>query len=302
LAVEAINAAGGVAGRPLELVVRDDRGTLEGAAAADRELIEAGVVAIIGHMSSGQTLAGISVTQKAGVVLFSPAASTPLLSGKDDLFFRITPTNLDQAAGLAQHIYQERKLGRIAVVYDTDNAAYTESYAGAFAQALGPLGGAIVKQITFSAAANPDLTQLAADLQAANPDGLLIIASAINTAFIAQRVRLNNWNVPLFSSAWAQTEALIQNGGQAVEGLEIVIAYDANSQAPAFQTFKASYEKRFGRAPTFAAGEAYETVQVLAAALQKTGGQAWGLPQALLQTKNFPVLTGAVSLDDYGDV
>lgn len=77
LAVEAINAAGGVAGRPIELLVRDDRGTSEGAQAADRELISEGVVAIIGHMTSAQTVAGRLVTELAKMVLFSPAASTP---------------------------------------------------------------------------------------------------------------------------------------------------------------------------------------------------------------------------------
>jgi len=81
LAVDKINAAGGVAGRPIELVVRDDRGTSEGAQAADRELIAARVVAIIGHATSGQTIAALPVAEQAGMVLISPSSSTPKLSG-----------------------------------------------------------------------------------------------------------------------------------------------------------------------------------------------------------------------------
>ena len=87
LAMEKINAKGGIGGRPVELVVRDDLGTPEGARAADRDLIEAGVVAIIGHATSGQTMVGLSVTNPARVVMLSPTATTPELSGLDDFFF-----------------------------------------------------------------------------------------------------------------------------------------------------------------------------------------------------------------------
>ena len=302
LAVETINAAGGVAGRPIELVVRDDRGTPEGAQTADRELMGKGVVAIIGHMTSAQTVAGRSATEPAKMVLFSPAASTPELSGLDDFFFRITPTHLDQANILAQHVYHKRGLARIAVIYDTDNAAYAESYADAFAKSLESMGGQVVARISFASSRDPNLASLVTELRIANPAGLLIIASPLDTALLAQHTRLSGWNVPLFSSAWAQTEGLIQNGGQAVEGIEIMIAFDVNSQSAAYQKFKTRYQASFGHAPTFAAGEAYEVVLVLAAALGKTGGRAEGLPQALLKTHDFEGLIGKISLDAYGDV
>ncbi|CAG0964133.1 partial Leucine-, isoleucine-, valine-, threonine-, and alanine-binding protein, partial [Anaerolineae bacterium] len=89
LAVEEINAAGGIAGRPIELIVQDDLGTPEGAQAADRELIGAGVVAIVGHATSAQTISGLAVTNPARIVMLSPTATTPELSGLDDYFFRI---------------------------------------------------------------------------------------------------------------------------------------------------------------------------------------------------------------------
>ena len=83
LAFEEINAAGGVSGRKLALLVRDDLGTAEGARQADRELIRAGVVAIIGHATSQQTLHGREVTEGAQIVLISPTTSTPALDGID---------------------------------------------------------------------------------------------------------------------------------------------------------------------------------------------------------------------------
>jgi len=309
LAVDDVNARGGVTGRKIELVVRDDKGTPQGAQAADRELIDAGVVAIIGHATSGQTMAGLPVTAEAGVVLLSPSATTPDLSGLDDLFFRVVPTHLDQAQILARHVHENRGIEHIAIVFDTDNAAYSQSYRDAFAAVFQALGGQVTGEVSYSAAEEPDFEPLVTQLQAAtarlssrrSPDGLLIVAPALDTALIAQQTRLLDWEPALFASAWAQTEVLIQNGGRAVEGLETAIVFDVHSQAPAYRDFQARYQARFGRLPTFAAGEAYEAVRVLAAALEKTGGQAEGLPQALAQIRNFQGLIGNLSLDEYGD-
>jgi branched-chain amino acid transport system substrate-binding protein len=302
LAVEDINAAGGVAGRSIELVVRDDLGTPEGAQAADRELIDAGVVAIIGHMTSGQSVAALPVIEAAGMVLLSPTTSTPELSGLEDHFFRVNPDNSLEARTLARQVYRERGLDSLSVIYDADNAAYTHTFWAAFAKTYRALGGQVTGEVSFSSSEEPDFASLVGEFQRTGPDGLLIIASPLDTALIAQQTQLGGWQTPLFASGWAQTEALIQNGGQAVEEIEIVMNYDSNSQSPVFLGFQARYQERFSRAPTFAAAQAYEAMLVLAAALEKTGGQAERLPQALLETQNLEGLTGTISLNEYGDV
>jgi branched-chain amino acid transport system substrate-binding protein len=302
LAVEEINAAGGIAGRPIELILQDDLGTPEGAQAADQELIDAGVVAIIGHATSGQTMAGLAVTNPAHVVMLSPTTSTPELSGQDDYFFRIAYSLMNRAHALAQHIYQNRNITRIAVIYDTDNAAYSKAFLEAFAGKYQSLGGKLTAEAGFSSKSQPDFAPLVAQLRASNPDGLLIIAADIDTALIAQRTRLMDWPIPLFTTAWAQTETLVNNGGQAVEGLEIEIANALNNQAPAYLDFKTRYQARFGQAPAFGAALGYEAAKVLAAALQETNGKADGLAQALVGIKNFKGLSETFSFDRYGDV
>lgn len=301
LAVDTINETGGIGGRPIELLARDDLGTPEGAQAADRELIDADVVAIIGHMTSRQTLAALPITGEAGIVLLSPTASTPNLSGLDDHFFRVNPDNALEAHTLARQIYQRHNLTRLAVIYDNSNAAYTHTFWTAFAQAYHALGGQVVGEVVFSSAEETDFALLIAELQPTEPEALLIIASALDTAFIAQQTRISGWQTILFAVGWAQTEALLQNGGQAVEGIEIVMNYDSNSPKPTFLDFQTRYQQRFGRTPTFAAAQAYEAVLVLAAALEKTDGQAEGLRQSLLETRNLEGLTGNISLDEYGD-
>ena len=303
LAVADLNAAGGIAGRPVELLVRDDLGTPEGARAADRELIEAGVVAIVGHMTSGQSVAAVPVIDEARVVLMGPTTSTSRLAGLDDYFFRVTATTSTVARVQAEHIYRRRGLSRVAIAYSTDNEAFTQDYGTAFAEAYRDFGGEVVAYEGFSSFDETlDFTALMAALQRGDPHGLLIIAPAFETAFLAQQLRLHDIRVPLFATGWSQTQTLIANGGQAVEGLEIVRIYVSDSDNPAFMDFEERYRARFGQAPSFAAAQTYEAVRVLAAALEKTGGRAKGLREALLEIREFEGLIGPIFMDAYGDV
>lgn len=302
LAVEKINATGGVVGRQIELIIRDDLGTPDGAKNADRELIDMGVAAIIGHATSAQTVAGLQVTNPAHVLLLSPTTSTPDLSGKFEYFFRVYPTFSDSAKGFARHIYQNRKLTKLAILYDTDNAAYANKYQTIFADKYRSVGGFLVGEIGFSSAAKTDFNSILSQLRASNAEGLLIITSDVDAAMIVQRTRLMGWQVPLFASAWAQTATLIYNGGQTVEGMEIEQAYALNSQSPDFLDFKKLYQNRFGQLPSFGATFGYEAAMVLSTALQKTGGKSLELRQAMLEIKDFKGLIDNFSFNEYGDV
>ncbi len=302
LAVQQVNDAGGVNGQPIELLVRDDQGTPEGAQAANRSLIEAGVVAIIGHMTSSQSMAGREVTQAAGVILLSPTTSTPQLSGLDDYFFRVNPVSDLESRTLARHIYSGRGLSRTAIFYDTDNTAYTQNYVSGFVQRYSTLGGQVIAEIPFSSSARPDLAALVDAGRIDQAEAVLIVAAAGDAALLAQRVVLRHSAVKLFASGWASTESLIQNGGRAVEGLELVVSQVADSQSPVFVDFQARFEAQFDRSPTFAAAQAYEAVLVLVAALEKSQGRSDRLKSSLLQIQDFPGLNGTISFDPFGDV
>jgi branched-chain amino acid transport system substrate-binding protein len=284
------------------LLVADDEGDPDGAVTAAQRLVDSGVVAIIGHMTSSQSLAAYPYIEAAEVVLLSPTSTTPQLTGIDDFFFRIVPTHVVQAVAFAEYIYQTRGIVRLASIRDSDNAAYSQSYWDTFAAAFQGLGGQVTMQHAFDSAGNPDFAQSAQDLLSGEPEAILIIASAFNTALIAQQIRQINKKTSLFSSAWAQTEVLIQNGGRAVEGLEMAIAFDSNSQSAAYRDFQTRYEEKFGLSPTFAAGEAYECAFILFQALAQTEGEAANLPDALRDIDNVSVLNDPISIDEFGDV
>jgi branched-chain amino acid transport system substrate-binding protein len=163
------------------------------------------------------------------------------------------------------------------------------------------LGGNVDAETGFSAKAKPDFTPLLEKLHASDPDGLFIIASDIDTALIAQRTRLMDWQDPLFTTAWAQTETLINSGGKAVEGMEIELAMSLSAPTPVYLDFVKNWQTKYGSVPAFGSAQGYEAVKVLAVAMQKTGGKAEGLSQALESIKSFKGLSEAFSIDEYGD-
>jgi branched-chain amino acid transport system substrate-binding protein len=301
MAVEELNASGGIDGRQIKLLVEDDLGTPEGARAAENKLIDAGVVAVIGHFTSAQTLAGYAVNEARGVLLFSATASTSALTAKKDLFFRTVASTESLGQGFGRYVCGDLGIRSIGIIYDLDNGSYSTPLMESFKSSFTGLDCQVTSQVEFSEAASPDFSPLVDELKESNPEAVLIIASPANTAVIAQLVDLKNWEVELFTSSWAQSEITIQNGGKTVEGLEMIIAFDVNNPSPALQEFKTNYQKHYNASPVFTAMEGYETMRMLAAALQKTGGESVELPGALLELKDFQGLVGTVRMDQYGD-
>ncbi len=303
LAVDKINSEGGVNGRPIKLVIRDDLGSSEGAIAADEELINGEKLPmIIGHMTSGTMTAAWPQFKDSGVVYLSPTVSTPQLAGMDDNFFRLIVINSFMAERLALYAANDLHLKQIAIFYDTDNASFTDTYREGFTKYFTANGGEVVRTHAFSSSTLPDFKPVLSDLQAAPPDGIFIIASAFDSALIAQQAHLEGLHAQLLASNWSFTDDLIQNGGSAVDGMVTVVSHDENSRSPEYLDFSKRFQDRFGRAPTFAAGYGYEAVTVLANALQKTDGRSENLKQALLETRSFAGVFGDISFDQYGDV
>lgn len=302
LAIEEINESGGICGRKISLIVDDDCGTTENAKKGDQDLINKGAVAIIGHATTAQTLEGLKVTNPNKVVMIGPTVSTPELTGIDDYFFRIHPSFKNSAESFVDHIYNYNKIKNIAIIYDTDNISYAKTYARIFGDKFKDMGGNIVSEIQFSSEVQPDFTPLLSILEKSKPDGLLIVASDIDTAIIAQRAKFRDKNIKLYAAAWAQTETLISNGGQAVEGMEIEQAYDVTSKSQKFVDFKSNYKVRFGNEASFGAAYSYEATMVLAEALKNANCNKDKLKDALLEIHDFSGLIDKISIDKFGDV
>jgi branched-chain amino acid transport system substrate-binding protein len=301
LAVETINQEGGVAGRPIKLLVENDNGTVQGAIQADTTLIDQGAAAIVGHMTSSQSLGALPTVEQAGLVLFSPSSSTPKLKGRRDAFFRTATSSDAEAAALGEYM-RDHGVDTASIVLDVDNEGYTGPYAEAFAEAFTALGGRLEDRILFSSSRIEDWDRIVSRLKKDTPEALLIVASSRDTATLAQRLGMAGVEPLLFGSGWARTGDLPKYGGKTVEGMIFGSPFDAQSQAPAYLEFQQRYKERFGAKPTFAAVYAYEAVLFLAQALEQTGGDPGQLKEALPEVEEIQGLMGPLALDEYGDI
>lgn len=302
MAVEEINESGGINGRSLELLFEDDFGTPQGAKDAENKLIDQGAIAIIGHVTSDQTLAGYEVAEQREVLLISATAATSELTGKDDYFYRTVVSTDAMGSGFATYIHNDKKIDSIAIVYDEDNKSYSEPLVNSFVSTFQRLSGKITTTIKFSSSQSPDYSIPVEKLKETSTDAVFIIASPYDTALIVQSIDLQTWSPALFTSSWAQGDTLFQTGGKTLEGMEAFIGLDVNDQNPELVKFKTDYKLEFLSDPIFTAMEGYETMQLLAKALIKTNGTPENLGSELVGIQDFVGLTGPVKLDAFGDV
>ena len=151
LAVEGVNAAGGVAlnsgAKPLRILLRDDESSPERAMRAANELIAAGVPAVIGGNTSDVALTIAPVFQEARVLLLTPSASTPKLSHVGDFIYRNYPSDELEALSTADYVYN--KLGIQEAVAIANQAEFGLGIMNTFIGRFRLLGGRVVNQTTY---------------------------------------------------------------------------------------------------------------------------------------------------------
>jgi branched-chain amino acid transport system substrate-binding protein len=150
LAIEERNAAGGVNGRQIELVVRDDEQNPETAKRVVTELIRSKVEVIIGPMTSGMAMAVVPLVNASRTIMVSPTVTTSELTGKDDNFLRVISSTAEYGAKNARCEFERCGHRTVAAIYDLSNRSYTESWFNSFRSTYEGLGGRIVKTVTFT--------------------------------------------------------------------------------------------------------------------------------------------------------
>lgn len=299
LAIEEVNARDGVKGRPVELIIKDDRQDPEIARAVDQELIDEGVVAIIGHFTSAMSVAAVETANREGVVLFSPTTATNQLTGIDDYFLRLISPNTKAIEALADHVFVAMGLRAISVIYDQQNQAFSLEWLNRFTQ-IGEEYDAKVEGIGYRSAPELQFGDIAHKALAAEPDGVLVVAAALDGAMLCQQLRKFRSDVPIMATLWSMSDDFIQHAGAAGEGVIFTNWFDPEHQGERYVEFQRKYENRFGGVPNFAGLFAYETATVLLQALMVTTDPG-ELKETILARKEYDGVQGKIGIDQFGD-
>lgn len=300
LAVEQQNAVGGINGRKIELIVRDDGQDKVQAVKAAQELIDLHPDIIIGPVTSSMATIVVPMMDKAGQIIISPTVASTTFKGKDDNFFRVNCTTQEAATQHARVLF-ERGLRRIALAFDASNLPFSGTWVEGFSAEFSKLGGVTVGTAGFESAASTRFSEVIAKLLEAKPDGLILVASTLDTARLAQQARRLAPGLPLSSSEWAASgEALSEMGGRAVEGLLMTHAYDRTDQGAAYRNFREAFKSRFQREFGSFSLLAYDTANVVFSAMkQRQSGE--GMKAALLKYGPYQGVQQPIVFDASGD-
>lgn len=300
LAVEERNTRGGINGKPVELLIRDDEQNGEIAKTVTRELVQRNVEAIIGPLTSSMALVVVPIVNQARMTTVSPTVTTSELSGLDDYFLRILPDTQSYAPKSARFHFEKSGLRRAALIFDTSNASYTTSWMSAFKKTFENLGGRIVAVNPFKSGENFTFSPLVRNVLSHEPDLIVLVCNAVDAALFCQQIRKLDNRITISVSEWGSTERFIDLGGAAVEGVYFAQFLDHGNKTPRYRNFLAAFRKRFGQDPGFSGLAGYDAATVVldVLAARKPGVS---LKTAILTTGVYQGVQRSIVLDRFGD-
>ena len=299
LAVDEINATGGVKGKMIEIIYEDGKCTSKDAINATQKLVNVDKVdIIIGGICSGETLAMLPITEPAGVLVLSPSASSPDLTGAGEFFFRNNPSDDSGGTFLAGLMSEYSKVAIISE--ETD-------YAGAlrkvFIESFEAGGGNVVADESF-APKTGDFRSILTKIKAAEPEAIVINPQTeIAGGTIAKQAKELEITADLYGSNILSGSKAIEIGGENLEGIVLFDSPGLNPENPRAVAFLKNYEEKYGELSIeFYLGAAYDNVYILAEAIGVVGTDTEMLRKYLNNMRMFKGVIGTYEFDENGDL
>ncbi|HEX3729872.1 MAG TPA: ABC transporter substrate-binding protein [Opitutaceae bacterium] len=297
LAIEEINAAGGVLGKRLELITLDDASKPGEAGTAARKLISRNkVAALLGEVASGRSMEMAPIAQNARIPMISPSSTNPRVTQVCNYIFRVCFTDPFQGAVLAKFALAHLHARKMAILTSV-SSAYSVGLSKYFREPYQAGGGTIVDEQKYSEGDKDFKAQLTA-IMASGADGLLVSGYYTEAALVCRQAQQLGLDLPIFGGDGWEAQELITIGGDAVEGKFYSTHFSPASPVPAVQAFVARFRQRWGAEPDGMAALGYDSAEVLADALKRAGTSApAALRAAIAATRDFPGVTGSTTLD-----
>jgi branched-chain amino acid transport system substrate-binding protein len=297
MAIDDLNAAGGVLGRPLLLITEDTQSKPGESATAAKKLISRDkVVALLGEVASSRSLEAAPVAQLAKVPMISPASTNPKVTETGNYIFRTCFIDPFQGPVMAKFAQEKLRAKRVALIV-SNSSAYSIGLAKFFREAFTANGGTIVLEQKYAEGDKDFKAQLTA-IKAAGVDAVFNPGYYNEGALIVLQARDLGLTLPIFGADSWEAEALIELGGKAIEGAYLCSHYSPADPSPRVQNFVQAYKKRFGSTPDSNASLGYDSVLVLVDAIKRAGSTDRAkIRDALAATKNFAAVTGNITID-----
>lgn len=301
MALDDLNAGGGILGRPVELLHRDDKGSVdEGMIIAQSLVNNPAVMAVIGHLNTFVAMAAAPTYQFNGLLMLSPGAEGSELTSPDNpMIFRTTPENNQSARQIVQ-LMLEQGHQRVMVYYPDNN--YGLDLANWFEYHANALGLQVLDRRSHSTLTG-DFRQVLTGWRDFYQFDAVFIASTLPAgADIIRVAREESLIQPIYAGAGLDSP-LFPAKGSFINGAIVASTFHPELNTPRVRAFVERYQARFGEAPDTAAAKGFDTLMLLAEAMEQAGTPA---PQAVADTltamENWQGVTGHHAFDTQGDL
>lgn len=300
MAIEKINAEGGIHGRNIELKYEDDACSPTKAVSSAQKLISIDHINImVLSTCSGAAIPVIPITTKNGVFVFSGVTTSQDLTGVSPLFARTVPSNASQGQELAKYAIS-KEFKNIAIVYETTD--YPISIKKSFTDVYTSDKGAVTEE-GFTAGTT-DFRSILTKVKSKNPDAVFFIPGSPATAdrLISNFEKLG-WNVPLIGGdIFSGNSEVVKKYKVALEGM-VIAEQRKGPESDEYVQFKNEYKQRFGKDLIYEshAQAQYDLYFILRDGLKKYGDDPVKLAAYVRTVKNYPGFSGGITIGENGD-
>jgi len=302
LAIEEINAAGGVLGRKLELITDDTQSKSgEPATVVNKLILRDRVVAVLGEVASSRSLEAAKICQDNKIPMISPSSTNPKVTESGDFIFRVCFIDPFQGTVMADFVSQTLKLKKVAVFTDV-KSDYAKGLAKFFKERFVANGGQIAGELDYNGGDKDFKAQLTA-IKSQSPDGVFVPGYYTDVALICIQAKQLGLNVPIFGGDGWESEKLVEIGRDAVEGQYFSTHYSPEVGSDKSRAFVENYKKRYnGKTPDALAACGYDSALVLGDAIKRAGStEGQKIRDALAATKDFEAVTGKITINEKRD-
>lgn len=298
LYVDKINAAGGINGRPLELIVYDDGGRADKALSfAKRLLSNDRVDVIVGGSTTATTMASVKLIEGAGVPFISLAGAVVIIDPVKKWVFKTAHTDRMAAEKVMQDM-KKRGLSRLALL--SESSGFGKSGRTQTLLAAELMGIEIVADETYGPKDTDVTAQLTNIKGNADAEALLVFGFGQGPAIVTKNYQQLGMTTPLYQSHGVASKAFLDLTGAAAEGMRLpvtgVLIADQLPQGPqraVLESFIAEYSAKYGSEPSAFAGHAYDGLYLMVEAIRRAGTiDKASVRDALEATEGFVGITG----------
>ncbi len=285
LAVDEINAAGGVSGKQLELSFQDSQGDPESAVAAYGKLMDWGMNVFLGGVLSGETASVVTAAKADDVFIMETTGSADKCIDGNDKAFRVCFYDSYQGTAAADYLSDNQLATEVGVFYQSDND-YSAGLYNAFVAECAKTGVTIKETQTFTTATNTDFsTQVNALVNSGVKVVFIPIYAEEASTFLTQAKGKFAEDVYFFGADGL--DGILGKVSQDVtiaDNVLMMTPFAADSTAANVQAFVKAYEAQYSATPDQFAADAYDAVYVVKAAVEAAGGSVSGADLAAVMT------------------